>query len=199
MPEYATQATKEKAMTTDQPETETTIVVTQPVKIASFLMPAGGVASYMAGLMAQADEQAATVQDGVQEALRGVEAAENAGEAGLARSWRLRLARRRRERDRIDRFCRALREGYVPLPRMPAISLEHAQQLVPPEVLDSLAEAKKAGLFDEFRIVDGRNAWDSGYPRSWSRPKTRDPILVGRIGKEIFAVGWWRPTGTLAL
>jgi len=187
-------------MTTEQQvKAETAIVLSQPVKVTSFLTPAGGIASYMTGLISQADERAVRIAGEVQEALRGVETALNAEEPTLARSWRLRLARRRREADRIDRFCRALREGYVPLPRMPAVSLEHAQHLVPPEVLDRLAEAKAAGLFDEFRIVDGRDAWESGYPRSYTRSKRRDPILVGRIGHEMFAIGWWRPAGTLAL
>ena len=57
-----------------------------------------------------------------------------------------------------------------------------------------MTEAKAAGLFEEFRIVDGTEATQHGFPETrGGRGKTRDPILVGMIGRELFAIGWWRP------
>jgi len=58
----------------------------------------------------------------------------------------------------------ALDAGFIPMPRMPAVKLEYAMGLIPIEALECLAEAKDTGLFDEFRIVDGRDVSAYGYP-----------------------------------
>lgn len=181
-------------MTEKQETSDTTAVATtETPAIRSILAPPGNFAAYMTGLIAKADGKGNAIEEEIAEAERGIEAANRAGEPAMAHTWKLRLARRRRELIRAENFTAALRQGYVPLPKMPAVSLRFALEVMPSEVLDCLAEAKEAGVFEEFRVVDGRNADQSGWPRTWSSRKTRDPILVGMIGREIFAVAWWRP------
>jgi len=180
-------------MATTAEETQTAVVATEVPVIRSLIAPAGAFGDYMAGLIRQAETRCLTADVGCEEAKRGIHSAEGADEPRLAHTWKLRLARRRREADRALMFLTALRDGYVPIPRLPAVRLEYVLGVIPPDVIDLLAEAKKEGIFEEFRVVDGRNAWDGGQPRSWSQRKTRDPILVGMIGREMFAIGWWRP------
>jgi len=78
------------------------------------------------------------------------------------------------------------------MPRLPAVSLEYVLGLIPPDALLALDEAKKTGLFEEFRVVDGRDAWTSGYPRRSSKARGRDPVLVAMIGAEMFPIAWWK-------
>ncbi|KKK64685.1 hypothetical protein LCGC14_2981700 [marine sediment metagenome] len=128
----------------------------------------------------------------VEELREGLRVAEETEQWQQARRYRNRITRRARDITRADAVLQALADGFVPMPRLPAISLEYALGLIPPDALLALEEAKKTGLFEEFRVVDGRNAWKSGYPRSWTPPKGRDPILVAMIGDELFPLAWWR-------
>jgi hypothetical protein len=90
-----------------------------------------------------------------------------------------------------ENFRDALGAGYVPLPRMPAVNLRWVQEIMPADVLDAMQEAKQAGMFEEFRIVTGEETTGGGWPRGRAL-KGRDPILVGLVGDEMFAVAWWR-------
>jgi len=181
-------------MTTQEQTTEVIPAVSQEVPpVRSFIFPAGGIQEYAAGLLEEASRAEGIARQRIDEAEAGILAARNAKEPRQEHRWRLRKARRLREVERTERFCNAIREGYLPIPRMPAIRLDWTQQLMPPEILGCLAEAKESGLFDEFRIVDGSDAYPGGYPRA-RRGVTykRDPILVGMVGNEMFPIGWWR-------
>lgn len=108
---------------------------------------------------------------------------------GVARRLVTRLTKRV---DEADRYLRALETGHVPMPRMAAVRLEYAMGLIPVEAMESLDEAQNSGLFDEYRVIDGREATDWGYPNDRRAPRYRDPILVGMIGHEMFPLAWWR-------
>lgn len=143
-------------------------------------------------LWREAREVAERRQGEIEELREGLRIAEETGQEEQARRYRNRVTRRTRDVERADRILQALEAGFVPMPRLPAVNLEYALGLVPPDALLALDEAKKTGLFDEFRVVDGRNAWKGGSPRSWTAPKGRDPILVAMIGDELFPLAWWR-------
>ncbi len=135
---------------------------------------------------------------------RGMEMAEHIGledQVRLhdwARGSAVRSARRRvtvlaREADQLKRFGLAVQAGHLPMPRLPALKLDYARNAIPVEALESLEAAQQAGIFDEFRLIDGRDANAYGYPTSHrAPPKGRDPILVGMIGREMFPLAWWR-------
>ena len=128
----------------------------------------------------------------MEELRQGLAAAEAAGIEEQARRYRTRITRRQRDVVRAENIVGALEAGFVPMPRLPAVTLRHVLGLIPPEALLALGEAKETGLFDEFRVVDGRNADRTGWPREWAAPRGRDPILVGMIGQEMFPLAWWK-------
>ena len=112
-----------------------------------------------------------------------------------SRSLRRRVVLLARDLEQAFRFREAVTAGHLPMPRLPAVRLQHAS-IIPVEALESMEAAHASGLFDEFRIVDGRDADRYGTPRSVGRPRARvagrDPILVGLIGTEMFPLAWWR-------
>lgn len=110
---------------------------------------------------------------------------------GQVQGARTRLTRALRAQKQAVAFRDALGVGYVPLPRMPAVNLRFVQEIMPHDVLDAMEEASAAGVFEEFRLVTGEDANARGWPTG-RKLEGRDPILVGVIGREIFAVAWWR-------
>lgn len=116
---------------------------------------------------------------------------------GVASDSYVRRLRRRvvilaRDLGQALRFREAVAAGHLPMPRLPAVGLQHAM-MIPVEALESLELAVASELFDEFRIVDGRDADRYGTPRRDSRARAgSDPILVGLIGTEMFPLAWWR-------
>ena len=116
------------------------------------------------------------------------------------RSRRIGQLRRRvgtiaRRHSQAKRILGALEAGYMPMPRFPALTLEFCFELIPVEAIEAMGQAHDSGLFDEFRIVDGRDATPWGTPRTSTSREARakqDPILVGMIGREMFPLAWWR-------
>ena len=158
---------------------------------------AGQVGQYHQGLLTSARQAVVTLHAKAVDLRAGLLAAEEAEEGNQCHRYKLRLARLKREVTKAQTMVEVLEAGYVPMPRLPAVRLEFVQGLMPPDVLLSLADAKAQGFFEEFRVVDGQNAWPSGYPRGWSdrRPAGSakiDPILVGMVGREMFPIAWWR-------
>jgi len=124
--------------------------------------------------------------------LRGQVYGHSYASASHVRSLRRRLVLLARDMDQALRFREAVVAGHLPMPRLPTVRLEHAS-MIPVEALESMEVADASGLFDEFRIVDGRDADRYGTPRRNTRaPAGRDPILVGFIGTEMFPLAWWR-------
>ena len=198
-------------------EAQTAVVTKeqQQPAMTSIIAGKGNFARYMLDLIGLAERDVAKQQEQldellespnvgeVAEAKQALEIAEKIGEKEVESDWhwelsrrqrshKIKIARRRRELKRSESFLGALREGYVPIPRLPAVRLDLTRQLMPPEVLELFAEAKEEGVFEEFRIIDGTETTTSGHPTGGSRAQ-RDPILVGMIGNEMFAVAWWRP------
>lgn len=185
--------------------------------IKAIIAPPGNFSTYMNKLLdATADRietakrKVATAEawedsDAIREAEEGVAAAERLeGNEGISQLWRwsnelktrrrskkIRLARAKRELTRGLAMKDALEMGYVPLPRMPAVNMEYVYQAMPPDVLDAFTEAKEVGVFEEFRVIDGREATRYGRPVGAAH-SNRDPILIGMIDGEMFAVAWWR-------
>ena len=115
---------------------------------------------------------------------------------GLASHSHIRSLRRRvtllsRDLEQMLRFKEAVEAGHLPMPRLPAVRLEFAN-VIPVEALESLKTAAVSGLFDEFRIIDGREADRYGTPVRQGRGIRPDPVLVGLIGDELFPLAWWR-------
>ena len=179
-------------MTNEIATTEVTAAEVPAVAIRSLIFPRGGLQEYQRALIQEAHQRVVVTEAQLDEADAGIMAAADAEEERQERQWRLRKARRLREVARAKRFEEAILEGYLPIPRLPAVRLEWTQQVLPPEALEILSEAKTAGLFDEFRVVDGQDAYPGGFPRGRQAAK-RDPILVGLIGDELFPLFWWRP------
>jgi hypothetical protein len=126
----------------------------------------------------------------------------------------------------LKRFIGALEQGYVPIPRFDADTLDLNVEELPAEALVALGQAKTKRLFNEVRYVTGRES-DSrpgvhssarGMLTRGRRPQ-RDPLIVGIIRtpehrvrdphggwrghdriiparEEHFLLAWWRPEDT---
>lgn len=89
----------------------------------------------------------------------------------------------------LKRFIGALEQGYVPIPRFDADTLDLNVEELPAEALVAMAETKGKKLFDEVRYVTGREpeAHTRGgrYDRSgrWTHRGRGgvDPLIVGVI------------------
>jgi hypothetical protein len=98
-------------------------------------------------------------------------------------------ARRRLVRERVKflrRFVKALRSGYVPIPRFDADKLDLDTEELPAEALVAMADVKTKRLFDEIRYVTGRRPdsrpgghYTSRGNWSYTRLVQRDPLIVG--------------------
>ena len=130
----------------------------------------------------------------IEELRLGLAAAEAAALEEQARRYRNQITRRQRDVVQAENIVGALEAGFVPMPRLPAVRLHHVLGLIPPSALLALGAAKETGLFEVFRVVDGRNTDRTGWPIEWSRSRrrSRDPILVGMIGQEMFPLAWWK-------
>lgn len=189
----------------------TAAVAVRDVAIKSIIAPPGNFESYMQKLLDDSATQIHDAEDRVGRAQADVdetaalvtalidkaESVEDGGQQqrlarGRLQGARSLLTRALKAANRAKAFREALLAGYVPLPRMPAAKLSWVQELMPADVLDAMQEAKQAGLFEEFRLVTGGDATSDGFPRGRVGRRGRDPILVGMIGDEIFAIGWWR-------
>lgn len=137
-------------------------------------------------------------------------------------------ARRRLAKERVrflKRFVGALEQGYVPIPRFDADTLDLNVEELPAEALVALGQSKTKRLFDEVRYVTGREGDSRPGVHSSARgmltrgrqPK-RDPLIVGIIRtaehrvpdrsgwrsfdrviparEEHFLIAWWRPEDT---
>jgi hypothetical protein len=143
-------------------------------------------------LLTEARQTALERQGGFDELEEGLRVATETGNDQQARRYRNQITRRKRDVERAHSIVNALEAGFVPMPRLPAVSLEYVLGIIPPDVLLAIEDAKTTGLFEELRVVDGRNAWADGQPRTWTAPKGRDPIIVGMIGDELFPIAWWK-------
>ena len=91
--------------------------------------------------------------------------------------------------DRLERKVNALEAGFLQIPRFDWARLEWTSERLNYSTLRRLKEAKEAGIFDEFGVVQ-----DQYTPTR----KNRDPILVGIIRgarynhEEHFFIGTWK-------
>lgn len=199
---------------------ETTVVTVndEMLPITAILAPPGNFGDYMQRLFETAKANVAEIErrilvtertdnaESIEEAERGLRAAQQVpGQEGHDQQvqWRYELnSRQRRKKIRLTKltrslrgarsFVEALRAGYVPLPTMPAVRMNFINRVMPVDVLNALTEAKEAGMFEEFRVIDGRDTNRTGSPVGTRSPAKRDPILVGMIADEMFAIAWWR-------
>ena len=112
----------------------------------------------------------------------------------------------------LRKIVRALEAGFLPIPRFDAHKLRLDQENLPLKAVLAIENATAQKLFDEFRIITGRNG-QSG------RTRRRDPLIVGVVrtrrqihyrgrpgdryyrtpvvdvpaAEEHFLVAWWRP------
>ena len=126
------------------------------------------------------------------EAEAGMRAAELADEPEQYRRWRTRYMARRQPVINAESYLAVLESGYLPIPRIPALTLDNVRGAIPPEALTALAQAKEHGLFDYFVVADGREATKWHQPVPVRRHPHRDPILIGVCAGEFFPIAWWR-------
>ena len=147
---------------------------------------------FQQSLMQQARTQVALKRQALDEADAGMAAAKAADEPEQYRRWRSRYMARRQPLMNAESYLSVLDSGYLPIPRIPALNLDHVRGAIPPEALQSLAEAKKSGLFDYFVVADGREATDYHQPVPARRHQNRDPIMIGVCAGQFFPIAWWR-------
>ena len=126
------------------------------------------------------------------------------GEVGASE----RKIRRTKERvGLLKKVVRCLENGFIPIPRFDSNRLRLENEELPLSAITAVKEATAQKIFDEFRIVQGREAMNQRGPRG--RLARRDPIIVGVVRtpelqdqdrpwnvwsmEEHFLVAWWRP------
>lgn len=167
-------------------------VPTRTQGIRALVVGQTDVESYRASMLSEVRTRFAERDAALHEAELGVDAAVNAQEPEQARLWRSQVTRRRRRRDLASTLLRVVEAGYLPIPRLPSVRLSSLKyrskdNLIPPEALDALAEAKEIPGWQAFELVDGKD-WAGRSLRRGSR----DPILVGIVDGEMFPLAWWR-------
>lgn len=115
--------------------------------------------------------------------------------------------------DRIQltrKVIACLRAGFIPIPRFDANKLNADVDVLPTRVLVAYAAAQNAEVFDEIRLVTGRES--RSFRGAVERRNARDPLLVGVVRtsahkvvdaggwertiearEEHFLIAWWRP------
>jgi len=91
--------------------------------------------------------------------------------------------------ERLERKVQALEAGFLQIPRFDWATLEWSSERLNYSTLKRLKEAKEAGIFDEFGVVQDKYT---------SPRQKRDPVLVGIIRgarynqEEHFFIGTWK-------
>lgn len=143
---------------------------------------------FHSGVLNDARKELEEAQTALEENARCLEAAEAVGIADLVRRYR-RLDREiQKDIQYLQKKIAALEAGFLQVPRFDWARLEWSSERLDYGTLRRLEEAKKAGLFDSFGVVQDQ------YTASRRR---RDPflvgILMGRRGREEhFFIGAWR-------
>lgn len=171
-------------------------------KVKTLIMGNVGLESYQVSTLTEALERvenrkqaAATVEREIEEAKRGIVAAEGAGLSQQQQQWTTRywnrsrvLKRRRDSLGRAQNYLELVESGYLPIPTLEGANRLHwLRDPLPPEVLETIAAEKEHGLFTQFQVVGMRNEWESKRQKNH-----RDPILVGLCDGEMFPLAWWR-------
>lgn len=177
-------------MTSLVPITETP----QPAKIRSLVVGTAMVEQYAQDVLGEARRRVQTWEGKRDDAADGIRAATEADEPHQKNLYRSRLTTANRRLQSALNYLNVVESGYLPMPSMPGVPLNRLhyrpskqQQMIPPDALRALAEAKKVPGFTSFELVDGRNA----FGQAW-RTRARDPILVGVADRELFPIAWWR-------
>lgn len=120
----------------------------------------------------------------------------------------------RRTKERVSllkKTIRALKAGYIPIPRFDSNKLTLDMEELPVNAIIAVSEAKAQALFDEFRLITGHIA--NNRRGRYGRIAQRDPLIVGVVrtpsivlttwqdgtaretwsAEEHFLIAWWRP------
>lgn len=100
----------------------------------------------------------------------------------------------------LEKFLETIKAGYIPIPRFDSRHIDYSETPMPAHALMNIKTARESGVFDEIRIVEGREGQRMGpYPAL----RKRDPLIVGIIKygpiteqwayEEHFLIAWWRP------
>lgn len=161
-----------------------------PASIRTLVVGRADIVSYRDSVLSEARQLVASLEQKWAEADAAQKAALAAGEPDQEWRWRSQRTRRHNQLVKRRKFLTAVEEGYLPIPRLPAVRIEWTERLIPAEALLQLKEAKDSNLFEWFGVIDGTDATAWGSPRG--RGARRDPILVGFICGEPFPLAWWR-------
>lgn len=143
---------------------------------------------FHSGVLEDARKELEEAQTALEENARCLEAAEAVGIPDLLRRYR-RLDREiQKDIEYLNKKIATLETGFLQVPRFDWAKLEWTSERLDYRTLRRLEEAKKAGLFDSYGVVQDQ------YTASRRR---RDPflvgILMGRRGREEhFFIGAWR-------
>lgn len=142
---------------------------------------------YHSGLLEQTKEQLEQTKRDLETTEECIKAAEELGIKALIMRHRRVKTQIEREIAFLEKRIAALEAGYIPLPRFDYASIEWSSERMNYKTLVRLKEAKDAGIFDDFGVVQDKYT----HPR-----RRRDPLLVGilqgaRGYEEHFFIGVW--------
>jgi len=95
----------------------------------------------------------------------------------------------RRIKERVGllvKVVEALKKGCIIIPRFDTSTLRIEQEELPLKAIIAINEAKAKQVFDDYRIVMGREARNQGNRR---RMTQRDPLIVGINRTPVFCIG----------
>ena len=123
------------------------------------------------------------------------------------------LQRVREQIAMLRKVIRALDAGFVPIPRFDSEKLRLDTEELPLKAITAINEATAQRIFDELRLVAGRDPVSRRGPRG--RITRRDPLVIGVVRtpeivtqneygyvaerwslEEHFLIAWWRPEDT---
>ncbi len=150
-----------------------------------------GLVEYHTGVIEQTRTELQQVSQDLETTTTCLSAAEELEIPELTNRHRRTITAIKKEQDFLQRRLKALEEGFLPFPRFDYASIEWSGEMMNYNTLKRLKEAKDKGLFDQFGVVQDK----------YSRPRQRDPMLVGilRGGRfrganrheEHFFIGAW--------
>ena len=142
---------------------------------------------YHTSLLEKTKQELEQAQRDLQTTQECLEAAEELEIKALISRHRRVKTRIEKEIEFLKKRATALESGYLAIPRFDYASIEWSSERMNYQTLKRLKEAKEAGIFDEFGVVQDK----------YTRPRSaRDPFLVGilagaRNHEEHFFIGAW--------
>jgi hypothetical protein len=143
---------------------------------------------FHSGLIEQTKEQLEQTKRDLETTEECIKAAEELGIKALTTRHHRVKTQIEKEIAFLEKRLGALEAGFIPFPRFDYATIEWSSERMNYKTLVRLKEAKEAGIFDDFGVVQDKYT----HPR-----RQRDPLLVGIIRgargyEEHFFIGVWQ-------